>query len=225
MKITPLGDSAILVELGDDAAAVRNLSAALAKGKVSGVLDIVPAYTTVAVFYDPVVFARGGTTKPYESICAWVEEIGKTVTQVKPLPGSERVVPVCYGGEFGPDLETMAADKGLLAEEIVRLHSQVIYEVRAIGFSPGFPYLSGLPERLHMPRKGSPRTAVPAGSVGIGGSQTGIYTLVTPGGWHLVGRTPLRLFRPESEEPAWLKAGDTVRIEPITAEQFKNWSE
>jgi inhibitor of KinA len=225
MKITPLGDSAILIEIGDDAASVRNLANALHERRLPGVLDIVPAYSTVAVFYNPLAVANGGGGKPDDLIRVWVEAVGKTVAQIKSLPGRERVIPICYGGEYGPDLEPMASDKGLSADDIIRLHSSAVYEVRAIGFTPGFPYLAGLPEALHMPRKASPRTAVPAGSVGIGGAQTGIYTLVTPGGWHLIGRTPLRLFRPEAEEPSWLHVGDRVRIEPITQEQYKNWSD
>ena len=224
MKITALGDSAILIETGDNAAAVQNLAAALTKQKPSGVLDIVPAYSTVAVFYNPLLLANGGAAKPDEVIRSWVQAVGKTIDQQKPTAGNECVIPVCYGGVFGPDLESMATDKAMTKDEIVRLHSNAVYEVRAVGFSPGFPYLSGLPEALHTPRKASPRTAVPAGSVGIGGSQTGIYTLVTPGGWNLIGRTPLRLFRPEMDEPAWLRVGDTVRIEPITPQQFETWS-
>jgi inhibitor of KinA len=224
MKLVPLGDSAILIEIGDDAAAVRSLATALHERKLQGILDIVPAYTTVAVFYNPVQLTKGGTAKPDDTIRAWVHEIVKTIVPTKPKPGNERVIQICYGGEYGPDLEPMASDKAISIEEVIRLHSSAAYEVRAIGFSPGFPYLAGLPEALHMPRKATPRTAVPAGSVGIGGAQTGIYTLVTPGGWHLIGRTPLRLFRPEAETPAWLHVGDTVRVEPITQKQFEAWS-
>jgi inhibitor of KinA len=204
---------------------VRNLATALRERKLQGICDIVPAYTTVAVFYNPLQLSQGGTVKPDDAVRVWVHDVAKTVVQTKSVPGNERVIPICYGGEYGPDLEPMASDKGLSVDEIVRLHSSATYEVRAIGFSPGFPYLAGLPEALHMPRKATPRTAVPAGSVGIGGVQTGIYTLVTPGGWHLIGRTPLRLFRPEAEAPAWLHVGDTVRIEPITQKQFEAWSE
>lgn len=223
MKIIPLGDSAILIEIGDDAVAVRSLSTALQEKLISGVRDIVPAYTTVAVFYDPLVLSANVAANPDEVIRLWVEEIAKTVLQTMP-PGRERVIPICYGGAYGADLETMASVKAMSVAEVVRLHSSAVYEVRAIGFSPGFPYLSGLPEALHMPRKASPRTEVPAGSVGIGGAQTGIYTLATPGGWNLIGRTPLSLFRPEAEEPAWLQVGDKVRVEPITQEQFKAWA-
>lgn len=225
MKITPLGDSAILIEIGDDPVAVRNLATALASNLRTGVLDIVPAYTTVAVFYNPLQLVNGGgVAKPDLLIRAWVEEIATTVTHAKPAPGRERVVPICYGGDFGPDLESLATDKELTVAEVIELHSRTVYEVRAVGFSPGFPYLAGLPAVLHTPRRASPRSVVPAGSVGIGGAQTGIYTLATPGGWNLIGRTPLRLFRPEEENPSWLRVGDRVKIEPISQEQFKTWS-
>lgn len=224
MKITPLGDSAVLIEVGNDATKVRSLGAALAGQKQAGIFDVVPAYTTVAVYYDPVEWSKSGTVKPFEAVSAWILDTAKTATHAKMSPGSEHAVPVCYGGDYGPDLAALAVEKGLTADEVVRLHSGAIYEVRAIGFSPGFPYLAGLPEALHMPRKSSPRTMVPVGSVGIGGTQTGIYTLATPGGWHLLGRTPLRLFRPEESDPAWLKVGDKVRFEPITAEQYEKAS-
>jgi len=225
MKITPLGDSAVLIEVGNDAAKVRNLVHALGAQKRPGVFDIVPAYSTVAVYYNPVEWSKSETGKPLDAVSAWIVDSAKSDVHATVVSGRERVVPICYGGEYGPDLEPMASDKGMTVEEIVRLHSSAVYEVRAIGFSPGFPYLSGLPEALHMPRKASPRLVVPVGSVGIGGAQTGIYTLATPGGWHLLGRTPLRLFRPEAEEPSWLRLGDKVWVEPITQEQFKTWSE
>ncbi|MFT3870946.1 MAG: 5-oxoprolinase subunit PxpB [Nibricoccus sp.] len=221
MKITPLGDSAVLIEVGDDAAKVRSLASGLEAKKHAGVFDIVPAYTTVAVYYNPVEWARSGPAKPHEAISAWILDAAKTIAIAKPLPRDERIIPVCYGGEYGPDLAEFAAGKGLTTDEVIRIHSGASYEVRAIGFSPGFPYLAGLPETLHMPRKSSPRTSVPPGSVGIGGTQTGVYTLATPGGWHLLGRTPLRLFRPEETAPAWLKVGDSVRFDPITSGQFE----
>lgn len=223
MKITPLGDSAVLIEVGNDAAKVRNLVHALGTQKRPGVFDIVPAYATVAVHYNPVEWSKNTAVKPLEAVSAWIVDSARTGANATAAPCNERVIPICYGGEFGPDLKPMASDKGMPVEEIVRLHSSAVYEVRAIGFSPGFPYLSGLPEALHMPRKASPRTTVPVGSVGIGGAQTGIYTLPTPGGWHLIGRTPLRLFRPEAEAPSLLNVGDKVRVEPITQEQFIAW--
>ena len=129
-------------------------------------------------------------------------------------------LPVCYGGEFGLDLETVGAAHGLTGTEVVALHSSVEYLVSAIGFIPGFPYLRGLPEQLHTPRRKTPRTRVPAGSVAIGGAQTGIYPFEIPGGWSLIGCTPWRLFNPYSQAPSFLQVGDRVRFKPITPEEY-----
>jgi inhibitor of KinA len=132
-------------------------------------------------------------------------------------------IPVCYGGEHGPDLEAVAARAGVEPAEAARLHSKAVYTVQAIGFTPGFPYLAGLPAALHAPRRPTPRETVPAGSVGIGGAQTGVYPLASPGGWNLIGRTPLRLFRAEEANPSVLRVGDRVRFRPITVEEFAAW--
>jgi inhibitor of KinA len=127
------------------------------------------------------------------------------------------VIPVCYGGEFGPDLNDVAAAHATTADTIIATHTEGLYTVAMIGFLPGFPYLEGLPPSLHTPRRATPRTAVPAGSVGIGGSSTGVYPFASPGGWQIIGRTPRALFSPTREPPALLQAGDRVRFTPITA--------
>ena len=130
-------------------------------------------------------------------------------------PDSRQIdIPVVYGGESGPDLPEVARLSGLTPKQAVELHASVDYVVWFLGFQPGFPYLGGLPERLHMPRRAEPRLKVPAGSLGIGGAQTGIYPLSTPGGWQLIGRTPLALFSPNREDPILLRPGDTVRFVP-----------
>ena len=130
-------------------------------------------------------------------------------------PESREVsVPVVYGGEYGPDLGEIARHSGLSEKQVVELHSSVEYVVWFLGFQPGFPYFGGLPEQLAMPRRAEPRLLVPAGSVGIGGAQTGIYPLATPGGWQLLGRTPLALFDPKRKEPVLLRSGDRVRFVP-----------
>ena len=130
-------------------------------------------------------------------------------------PDSRQIdIPVVYGGESGPDLPEVARLSGLTPKQAVELHASVDYVVWFLGFQPGFPYLGGLPERLHMPRRAEPSLKVPAGSLGIGGAQTGIYPLSTPGGWQLIGRTPLALFSPNREDPILLRPGDTVRFVP-----------
>lgn len=241
MTFAPLGDSAVVVTLGssiDEATLlrVRSLTAALERAAPAGLIDVVPAYTTVTVFYDVGAFS-GGTEPPYERVCgvigsqaakaerSWPDIVGMKVSGATGTDGTAREIeiPVCYGGEFGPDVDVVANHCGVAAEEVVALHSGADYVVHAVGFAPGFPYLGGLPEKLHTPRRATPRTSVPAGSVGIGWMQTGIYPVATPGGWQLIGRTPLALFRPRETPPALLRAGDRVKFRRITAEEFAAW--
>ena len=226
MKLAPLGDSAVLVTVGErpDAAtlaAVEALAAALTRESPPGVIECVPANAGLTVYYDPGRMARRDGGPPYDRVTQWIGACAAAVARGRPA-GLERwvVVPVCYGGEWGPDLEAVAAAHGLGADEVVARHSGAEYRVSAVGFTPGFPYLSGLPESLHTPRRPTPRLRVPAGSVAIGGAQSGIYPGETPGGWHLIGRTPLRLFHPQQRPPSLLQAGDRVRFRPIPAAEF-----
>jgi inhibitor of KinA len=133
-------------------------------------------------------------------------------------------IPVCYGGDFGPDLASVAEHCGMSAPDVVALHSGAEYLVHAIGFTPGFPYLGGLHESLRTPRLDTPRQRVPAGSVAIGGSQTGVYPVDSPGGWQIIGRTPIALFRPHLTPAALLKPGDRVRFKVISATELETWS-
>jgi KipI family sensor histidine kinase inhibitor len=226
MRLSALSDTAVLVEFAEDASArtgaeVRAAMMALDQEVIDGVLDIVPAFTTVAVFYDPVRVRPAQLDRSaYEHVCEWiVRRIGKR-RRIGLKQGPLIKIPVCYGGEMGPDFEAVAAHAGLSHEEVVRLHSQTTYTVGAVGFTPGFPYLRGLPVKLHTPRKATPRTRVPLGSVAIGGAQTGIYSCATPGGWNLIGRTPQPLFFPEKQPPTLLQVGDRVRFQRISSEQF-----
>jgi inhibitor of KinA len=232
MQITPLGDSALIVELGDainESTHLRVQAAwrALAAEPLPGVSEAVPAYTTVTVFYDPAAVVRAGA--PPEGIWGWLGE--RVRERLKNPPKTSRAkprtieVPVCYGGDFGPDLGRVAAQAKLSPEDVIKRHAKAEYRVHLIGFAPGFPYLGGLPKELMTPRHAKPRMAVPAGSVGIGGEQTGIYPHVTPGGWNLIGRTPLRLFRPQEDPPVLLQAGDIVKFRPVTAEEFARMQE
>lgn len=229
MQIRALGDSALTVELGDAIAesvhlrvqaAARALAAAPA---LPGVSEVVPAYTTVTIFYDPWLVVRSGA--PEDGIVPWLSERVRERLKNPPKAAKEpkrRVVeiPVCYGGEFGPDLGRVAAQAGLFPDDVAKRHAAAKYLVYLLGFSPGFPYLGGLPRELATPRHARPRLSVPPGSVGIAGAQTGIYPQATPGGWNLIGRTPLRLFRPENDPPVLLQAGDEVKFYPISAEDF-----
>lgn len=222
MQVSTLGDTAVVLELGgaikeSTLARVRALSLALQREPPPGVTDVVPAATTVTVFYDVARFPG------VEALAAELRSRAERVQPLKRKAVRTMTVPVCYGGEFGPDLAHVAAHAGLDEAAAIACHSEATYLVHAVGFMPGFPYLGGLDEKLHTPRRSRPRTRVPAGSVGIGGGQTGIYPLASPGGWNLIGRTPVPLFRPGEAEPAWLRVGDRVRFKPITPEEFAAW--
>ena len=240
MMFAPLGDSAVLVTLGhniDDATLVRvrSLARELAVARPAGIVDVVPAYATVAVYYDLAAFA-GGDRPVFERVCELIGQHAQKAEQAWPDVVPEKMArggrgegvapvefPVCYGGEYGPDLEEVARHCGIAAEDVVTLHSEADYVVHAVGFAPGFPYLGGLPAKLRTPRRATPRTRVPAGSVGIGWTQTGVYPLETPGGWQLIGRTPLALFDVGRTPPALLSAGDRVRFRAISEEEFAGW--
>lgn len=223
MELIPLGDCAVLVKVKAKTAVaaldeVTQLCRALKAAPFTGITDIVPAFTTITVHYDPAkVIVKSGA--PVTAVMAWIDK-------VPPAPKAHRakprniVLPVCYGGDAGPDIAAVATHTKLSESEVIRVHSKGFYRVAAVGFSPGFPYLLGLAPRLATPRRSTPRAAVPAGSVGIGGHHTGVYPMATPGGWMLIGRTPTRLFRPENEtEPTLLSAGDGVIFKPVTEKQ------
>lgn len=232
MQITPMGDNALIVELGDAISESTHLRVqaawrALAAEPLPGVSEAVPAYTTVTLFYDPALVVRAGA--PAEEIVTWLGARVRERLKHPPKAANTKPrtveVPVGYGGDLGPDLGRVAAQAKLSSEEVVKRHARAEYRVHLIGFAPGFPYLGGLPKELVTPRHAKPRMAVPAGSVGIGGEQTGIYPQVTPGGWNLIGRTPLRLFRPHEDPPVLLQPGDIVKFRPVSSEEFTKLQE
>jgi inhibitor of KinA len=223
MTLSPLGDSAVVVSLGsglDELALprVRALAEALDRDRPAGVVDVVPAFASVTVFYEP---ARIGG---YAQLCAAIEVRAQRAEAGVVAQNVRRVdIPVCYAAEFGRDLADVAAHCGLTPARVVELHSGADYVVLAVGFAPGFAYLGGLPEKIHTPRRATPRVGVPAGTVGIGGSQTGIYPLETPGGWNLIGRTPLNMFDATRPAPALLRVGDRVKFRAMSMEEFATW--
>lgn len=233
MQITPLGDSALMLTLGDSIteSTHRQVQAAwraLSAEPLPGVSEVTLAYTTVTVFFEARRVVEAGA--PEDEVVEWLS--ARVRERLKNPPKSAKTgkprtveIPVCYGGEYGPDLGRVAAQARLFPEEVVKRHSAAKYLVHLIGFAPGFPYLGGLPKELFTPRHVKPRMAVPAGTVAIGGEQTGIYPQITPGGWNLIGCTPLKLFRPELNPPVVLAAGDEVRFRPITPEEFKRLQE
>ncbi|HEX4986198.1 MAG TPA: 5-oxoprolinase subunit PxpB [Burkholderiales bacterium] len=220
-RIYPMGDRAVLVEFGSriDAALSRRIAALARRLRAqppAGVLDVVPAYTTLAVHYDPAALGAGAYEALAQSLGTWLtREAGD-----EPPPARTVEIPVCYGGAYGEDLEAVASRCGMTAAGVVALHSGAAYHVHMLGFVPGFAYLGGLDARLAVPRRDSPRTRVPAGSVAIAGGQTAVYPLDTPGGWHIIGRTPLKLFRADAVPPCLLDAGDGVRFVAIPEARF-----
>jgi len=213
LRLVPCGDRALLCYLGDriDPAIndrVHALARTLRQLAHPAVVEVTPGFHAVLIEFDPV---RIRLEQLEEMVRHAANETGA------PGPQSARTVeiPVCYGGEMGPDLVTVADHTGLPVEQVVKRHAGELYRVYALGFSPGFPYLGGLDPALHAPRLAEPRVKVPGGSVGIGGEQTGIYPAPSPGGWQLIGRTPLRLFDAHRPEPALLQPGDMVRFMPI----------
>lgn len=232
MVITPLGDSAILLhvrETFEDAPDetldhVLGYFDFLRRSELPGIMEIAPAYTTVALFYDPVRAVAAGADP--NGVFEWVASRVQTAIangniRLKRSPGSAVEIPICYDEKFALDLDEVTNHVGLSAEEVIDLHSGGRYRVNCLGFTPGFPYLSGLPPELATPRRPVPRKEVAAGSVGIGGNQAGIYPSTSPGGWNIIGRTPLRLFNPAKNPPALLCPGDNVRFRPITREEFE----
>jgi inhibitor of KinA len=224
LAIAPLGDAALVVHLGDRSgdevfdrvrAAIEQL-----RGAHPAITDVVAGFTTVTVHYDPVAVDAAAARTPHATL---TEALEHRLLNLERAPvAAPRVVeiPVCYAGELAPDLEDVARHTRLTADQVVALHSGATYTVRMIGFTPGFPYLSGLDPRLTMPRRAEPRTRVAAGSVGIGGEQTGVYSMATPGGWNLIGRTPLVLFDAARDPAALLRVGDQLRFHAISREQF-----
>lgn len=216
-RFLPAGDTALVVEFGEtvDRALsdrVLALADAVEASAIAGVVELVPTFRSLLIHYDPVRLAA-----------AELEDA------VKPLLGDlgavkhkERffTLPVTYGGDFGPDLEEVARRTGHTADDVVRLHTAVTYHVYTLGFLPGYPYMGDGPEVLSLPRRESPRIRVPQGSVCIAFRQAGIYSFDSPGGWHLLGRTPVRLFDPRREDAVLLAPGDKVRFEPIPHEAY-----
>jgi KipI family sensor histidine kinase inhibitor len=216
-----MADRAVLVELGDEISPsindkVRELFVSLDHLRISGVIDLIPSYRSLLVIYDPLKI----TMSELEN------QIAKTQKRMDPahVPSPKTVeIPVVYGDDDGPDLEWVAAYHKITPQEVIRLHTQHTYQVYMIGFTSGFPYLGEVPEALSTPRRETPRTRVPKGSVAIAQRQTGIYPVQTPGGWHIIGWTPVTLFDPHAEPPSLLEMGDRVRFHAITAEEMENW--
>lgn len=217
-SIVPVGDAALFVEFADRLDTAINarvvwLADRIRLARIVGVRDVVPAYRSVAVYFDPL-------RTHSQHLTTLLEAAAETSREAPVAPSPVKSVPVCYGGPMGPDLEEVARATGLTPQEVVSLHAEPTYHVFMIGFTPGFAYMGPVDRRIALPRRMTPRLRVSAGSVAIAGEQTGIYPSETPGGWHVIGRTPLRPFRPQASEPFALKAGDAVRFQPIAVDEY-----
>jgi inhibitor of KinA len=220
-------ETSVIIYFGDAISikileAITCFNTALQAKPFDGFIEAVPAYVTLTIFYDPVKvlasdFAKEGFA--FERVINYLSklEIGKQERVTERVPIG---IPVCYGGQFGPDIEVVARYNNISVSELVALHTDPIYTVHMLGFMPGFPYLGGMNEILATPRRDAARQVVPQGSVGIAGEQTGIYSLASPGGWQLIGRTPLKLFDPLRSPASLLSAGDRLRFAVITEAEF-----
>ena len=220
-RIVPAGESALIVEFDDRIDPVINARAivcarAVEAARVPGVRDVVPTYRSVAVYFDP-LHTDG------DALLARLEEAAGQVPAESTATREAVRIPVCYGGDLGPDLAGVAAFAGLPESDVVAAHCAATYRVFMLGFVPGFAYLGIVDSRIAMPRRSTPRVRVPAGSVGIAGVQTGVYSAETPGGWQLIGRTPLKPFDPSRDEPFLMQAGDAVEFYPIDRAEYERW--
>jgi inhibitor of KinA len=220
-RIVPAGESALIVEFEeqiDPAINARAIACArtIEAATVPGVRDVVPTYRSVAVYFDP-LHTDG------DVLLARLEDAAGAVQAASLATGAPVRIPVCYGGDLGPDLAGVSAFAGMAEPDVVSAHCAAVYRVFMLGFVPGFAYLGVVDSRIAMPRHSTPRVRVPAGSVGIAGVQTGVYTGETPGGWQLIGRTPLKPFDPARDEPFLMQAGDAVQFYPIDRAEYDRW--
>lgn len=212
------GDHSLLAVYGTGVdlavnAKVMRMATLFTKQKRPGIDAVVPSYCSLSVHYDPLKIS----CSELKDILWALEKASDTADIPEPRTIE---IPVCYGGEFGQDIDFVALHNGISVDAVVQIHTGAAYHIFAIGFAPGFCYLGGLDSRLHTPRLETPRVRVAAGSVGIAGAQTGVYPLESPGGWRLIGRTPLRLFSPERQHPILYQAGDSIRFRSVSADEF-----
>jgi len=220
LRFLTQGETGLVVELGNKIdpkvnTRVHELSQ-LIQTKYSHLIEtVIPTYCSLLVFFDPLQIARNELIQKIKDIVATMPEEQSEATGSKTV-----VVPTLYGGEAGPDIEIVAKHNNLDIEEVIHIHSSVAYRIYMLGFTPGFPYLGGMSEKIAAPRLKTPRTRIPAGSVGIAGTQTGVYPIESPGGWQLIGRTPLKVFNPSAQQPFLYAAGDFLQFEPISALEY-----
>ncbi len=216
-----MGDRGLLIEFGDEIHSeinerVRRMALAIQAESIPGILETIPTYRSLLIVYDPSLL-------PFDLLKKRLQKIEEGLSHISlPEPKLTRI-PVVYGGVYGPDLEFVAQYHSISPEEVIRLHCSQPYLIYMIGFMPGYPYMGELPEALITPRLKTPRLSVPKGSVAIAQKQTGIYPMESPGGWQIIGRTPIELFNPQRDPPALLRMGDRVQFYPISEREFQEW--
>lgn len=218
MEILPAGDCALVVEFGEKIEEetnnkVHELSAYLKKRSIKGVRETLPTFRSLMVFYDS---SKIDFFRLSKIIRHYKTSDKKHYNRIQ----RKLIVPCCYGGEYGPDLKNMSELLGIRQEEIIRIHGETDYKIYMLGFLPGFVYLGGLNEKIAVPRLDTPRTKIPARSVGIGGNQTGVYPISSPGGWRLIGRTPIDFYSPESNPPILCKAGEYISFVSVNEAEY-----
>lgn len=223
MKIKPIGDQGFLVEFEQEISPVIHgkiiyLYRTLKASKLSNHLELVPSYSSLLVLFHPLLVS-------YKKLEKQIYQSMKEYRDEERQQGQLFHIPVCYEEDFGQDMEMVCSHTGYTREEVIKLHTAPQYLIYMLGFLPGFPYLGGLDKTLHTPRLANPRTKIPAGSVGIGGAQTGIYPIESPGGWQLIGRTPVKTYDVNRKEPILFKAGDSICFVPITKHEFEKLEE
>ena len=218
IRILLTGDTSLSVEFGNAINEainhdIRAYKIALEKADIPGIVETVPTYRSLMVHYDPAVIRYGALRERLEQLLGEMGEI-----KIPPSPVLE--IPVLYGGEMGPDLPFVAENAGMSEEEVITIHSGTEYLIYMLGFTPGFTYLGGMSEKIAAPRLKQPRVKIPAGSVGIAGTQTGVYPIDSPGGWQLIGRTPVKMYDPDREVPILPEAGQYIKFFPVTQEEY-----
>lgn len=222
ISFSPLGDGAILIDFGDGISLDKNkhilaYHQSIIACPFPGFIEAVPAYTTLTVFYDPVAV---GTEYPYKAVKQKLKDITTTAPLAAKVNSRTVDIPVCYEDLFALDLPYVAEYNNMNEQEVIKIHCNNIYHVFFLGFAPGFPFLGGMNKNISTPRKRSPRLKIPRGSVGIAGGQTGIYPLDSPGGWQIIGRTPIKLFDSTSNPPTLLLPGDKIRFVSISKQEY-----
>lgn len=229
-EIKPLGETALIVKFGNEISPqihykIKSLSEYLEKYPFVGMVEYVISYTSLAIYYNPFTvkksFSQYKEQSAVQIVATYIKDCVQKMQQVDESRANVVEIPVCYGGKYGPDIEFVAKHNNLSMQEVIDIHTAPQYLVYMIGFCPGFPYLGGMDKRIATPRREVPRIEIPARSIGIAGEQTGGYPISTPGGWQIIGRTPIEMFNPDDEEnPTLLHSGDLVKFYAVSEKEY-----